>query len=484
MKKILVKLSLFILGLSLVLCPIFVFAYSTHRQTHIYSKTYYAALVDKIANLKSLENQKKIVLIGGSNVAFGFNSELLQQEFPEYKVVNFGLYAMLGTKIMMDLAIDYINAGDMVFIIPEINEQSTSLYFNANATLKAIEDNFGLFWKLDYENKKSVIREYSHFIYERNGVGEIIQPSGVYQRRNFNIFGDIYYDEKDEKGISFRSVNRMTVHYDPTMPVSYSHSIDGEFFKYLNNYNSAINKKNAKLYYAFSPVNQLSQNNSDEQIIDYYWRIRNNLKFNVIGNPKEYIIDPHYFYDSNFHLNDSGAIYRTYLFAQDIYRDILCVSTSPHFDVPDLPDYPDSGDVGEDSVTAPYFEYEGYGDYLLISGVNNDHIHDEDLVLPEVANHKKVVGIAKDAFSKCDVIQKISIGTNIGILMDGCFGNCRTLIGVYVETHNPDDIIVSYTGSLVDGVSPEFKIYIHDDCFNSFATNYYWANYLSYFVRY
>lgn len=484
MKKILVKLSLFILGLSLVLCPIFVFAYSTHKQTHIYSKTYYAALVDKVANLKSLENQKKIVLIGGSNVAFGFNSELLQQEFPEYKVVNFGLYAMLGTKIMMDLAIDYINAGDMVFIIPEINEQSTSLYFNANATLKAIEDNFGLFWKLDYENKKSIIREYSHFIYERNGVGEIIQPSGVYQRRNFNKFGDIYYDEKDEKGISFRSVNRMTVHYDPTMPVSYSHSIDGEFFKYLNNYNSAINKKNAKLYYAFSPVNQLSQNNSDEQIIDYYWRIRNNLEFNVIGNPKEYVIDPHYFYDSNFHLNDSGAIYRTYLFAQDIYRDIKASSKSPSFIPPEPPPYVDDGDIGDDSETAPFFKYVEYDNSLIISGVANEHIGDNNLTLPSVANGKRVVGIGRNAFEECTSINDIIIPNSIKILMDGCFGNCDSLDRIYIETYNPSDIIVSYTGSMTENVKEGFKIYIHDECFESFAFDYYWANYITYFERY
>ena len=80
MKKLLKKMGLFILGVVLTLSPFGVFTLVAVSQKHIYSKTYYAALVDKVHNLASHKNDKKIVLVGGSNVAFGFNSELIEKE--------------------------------------------------------------------------------------------------------------------------------------------------------------------------------------------------------------------------------------------------------------------------------------------------------------------------------------------------------------------------------------------------------------------
>ena len=39
-------------------------------------------------------------------------------------VVNFGLYANLGTKLMLDLSRSGIGAGDVIVVAPEMNEQT------------------------------------------------------------------------------------------------------------------------------------------------------------------------------------------------------------------------------------------------------------------------------------------------------------------------------------------------------------------------
>lgn len=483
MKKVITKILLFVIGVSLVLSPFVIFSIAANSQAHVYQNTYYAALVDKVHNLQRLKNEKKIVLVGGSNVAFGFNSELLEKEFPEYKVVNFGLYAMLGTKIMMDLAIDYIHEGDMVIVIPEINPQSTSLFFDPDSTLKALEDDMNIIWSLPKDNRESAFGAYFNFVAERSKQSKVIEPSGVYQRKNFNKYGDISYTELDGNGILYRAANRMTLHYDPTMMVDYSYTIDTSFFDYLNTYNETILKKKAHLYYSFSPVNEKSAEKI-ESLSDYYWQLRTNLACNVIGNPSEYLIDPHYFYDSNFHLNDAGAIYRSYLLAQDIYRDIYKTADKPGFSIPEKPSYADEGDAGEDSETANYFTYTEYEDSLLISGISAEHVDDETIDIPAVAKGKKVVGIAENAFKACTNINNLVIPSTIAILMDGCFGNAPSLTRVVIETRNPSDIIVSYTGSMTRGVSEDFKIYIHREFFTDFATDYYWGAYSSFFVGY
>ena len=209
---------------------------------------------------------------------------------------------MLGTKIMMDLAIDSINEGDLVFVIPEINEQSMSLYFNASATLKAIEDDFSILNKIDSNNRNSVYAEYFNFISERGKYKEIIEPGEtVYRRDSFNKYGDISY--------AFADKNIMMLHYDPTMKVDFNLKINDEFASYVNAFARRVEKKKAACFYTWSPVNNLSTDNSG--LDDFYWNVRKALNMHVVGNPEEFIFDNHYFYDSNFHLNNSGAKLRT-----------------------------------------------------------------------------------------------------------------------------------------------------------------------------
>ena len=77
-----------------------------------YDETYLAGLQDKTFYLKSAKG-KKIVLVGGSGAAFDVRSDLLEEQFPGYSVVNYGLYAGLGTTVMLELSKPYIGKGDL-----------------------------------------------------------------------------------------------------------------------------------------------------------------------------------------------------------------------------------------------------------------------------------------------------------------------------------------------------------------------------------
>ena len=104
MKKFLIK---FLILLLIVITPIAgFFVYGECIQEDVYQDTYYAELKDKVDRLSSREN-KKIVFIGGSSLIFGLRSEEIEKA-TGYDVVDFGLYASLGTPLMMKLAEDYI----------------------------------------------------------------------------------------------------------------------------------------------------------------------------------------------------------------------------------------------------------------------------------------------------------------------------------------------------------------------------------------
>ena len=102
-----------------------------------YDKTFLGALRDKYDRLTSLE-EPKIVIIGGSSTAFGLDSGMIG-EHTGMPVVNFGLYASLGTKAMIDLARRHIGEGDIVVLAPEMDPQTLSLYFNEESMWQALD---------------------------------------------------------------------------------------------------------------------------------------------------------------------------------------------------------------------------------------------------------------------------------------------------------------------------------------------------------
>lgn len=104
-----------------------------------YQQTFLGALSHKVDMLAQPETKPRIIVIGGSSVAFGQQSDLLAEQLPGYTVVNFGLYAGLGTDVMLELALPSIRPGDVVIISPEQNEQTLSGYFGAEAMWQAAD---------------------------------------------------------------------------------------------------------------------------------------------------------------------------------------------------------------------------------------------------------------------------------------------------------------------------------------------------------
>lgn len=74
-----------------------------------YGDTFLGELKHKVSLLEDTPGPR-IVLVGGSGVASGVDSALVERELPGYSVVNFGMYAALGTTVMLDLSQPLIRA--------------------------------------------------------------------------------------------------------------------------------------------------------------------------------------------------------------------------------------------------------------------------------------------------------------------------------------------------------------------------------------
>jgi hypothetical protein len=306
-KIILISLLCFCLAL-LPVAAVVTLAFTLPAQ---YSNTFVGVLDEKFERLTSIK-EDKVIVVGGSSVAFGLDSEAFEA-YTGVPVVNFGLYAALGTKLMLDMSKAGIEDGDVVVIAPELDRQTLSLYFNTETTLQAMDDDMSLIRYASMDNFFSLIsgmfRHVSAKIeYMRSGAPN---PEGVYNASSFNEYGDVSYERKG---------NTMELYYDPNTPIKLDESIlDDSFIEYLNDYIGYCRSRGASVYFSFCPMNAMAvTDKSAEALSAFEQLLSERLDCELISYAEDYIMDPGYFFDSNFHLNDVGVKYRTLRLAKDV----------------------------------------------------------------------------------------------------------------------------------------------------------------------
>lgn len=477
--------------------------------TSPYKDTYYGGLSDKYERLNKI-NDKKIIFVGNSSVTFGLRSDLIEKELPEYKVVNFGLYGSVGTKAMIDLSKSNINKDDIVILMPEISKQSLSMYFNPDVMLECLDNNWNMYNSLQKNDKKSVAYHYFSFFINKmeylSGAKRIVLDN-VYARENMNEYGDIAYYKRDENHniirdddgipISLRTYNIMPKMYDESSMVLYDSSIiEKDFINYVNEYASWLRKKGANIYFAFSPSDEPSIISTKAEITDFYWYMRNTLNMPFLGNPFDHIFAPEYFYDSNFHLNDSGAVYNTINIINEL-KQVLKNDTKTNIPIPNPPEIPHDEDSDVDSPTASYFTYEDYLDYkgdklgLQIVGVKEEHINDSEIELPRYYGGYSIMVIAPDAFKEMPNLKTVHLNKNLKIISSRAFEGCKVLEKIIVpESMSPSDCFVPFdievekTNSMLYGCNEGVKILIPKDKYGSYDLDYYWSRYSTHFLTY
>ncbi len=487
----------------LLLClPFSIFFVTVENIPDQYSKTYLSELDDKY-DLLCKTDEKKIIFVGGSSLPFGLRSDLIEQELPEYKVVNFGLYATLGTKLMMDLSKANINRGDIVILSPELSEQTYSLYFNAEAVLQAC-DGFSYKYKyLPFGNKLDLFYNYYKFAFDKisyKNSGTAPDPEGIYRHDSFNEYGDIKVE---------RANNIMNNGVDSTMKIKVGDALlNKEFIDYVNDYCEYVRKCNAKIYFNFSPCNEYAVASSKSARLDFQNKLGTELHCDLLSDLEDCIINYGYFYDTNFHLNSAGAIYYTNLLINNLKTKLgIKVNTgntpvdpdkpdNPSIDVPDPPKPPDEEVVEPPEKDDPtpfeeyrgepnndyldYFEYRSAGSSYQIVGVKSQYLDMEEVILPSTYNGKNITALTENALYGCINLKRIHIGKTYKALEAQSFNGCIGLERIYLYEIDGGNITVPRT-MLLDGASKDVKIYIPTESNGSYSVGYTWVNYSAYF---
>ena len=372
-----------------------------------FGDTFMGELKSKYERLKETSG-KRIVLVGGSGVAFDCDSAMIDEFFPSYEVVNFGMYAGLGTKAVMDLSENYIHEGDIVILSPEQSEQTFSDYFNGEYMWQAVDGAFGMLRDLKSENFEAILGNFPRFALEKlNYVmkGQKPQTDSIYQKKSFNTYGDIELDTCRE--------NILPNGYDVNQKVRFTEDVvQPEFMDYMNDWAKRLEKKGAVVWYRYCPVNKLSVEDMDD-LAAYDVFLRQKLDFPVIGNPENSLMEAEWFFDTNFHLNQPGKEVNTV----QLIRDMKAMLGDDRAVTVELPEKPHRtwGEVSAETRIWTAKDSETYqGEETIVIPENVTQI--EDYAFSNCAGLKQIVLEQKDP-SKCIVGQHLLDGTGAEILV-------------------------------------------------------------------
>ena len=271
-----------------------------------YTTYYTAGLLDKVARLREV-GSPKIVLVGNSNVAFGFDSEKIQNAFG-LPVTNMGLHGGLGPAFSENMTKPYIGNGDIIVLLPADFSASLPNIYNYPLAWLTIENHWHL-WKgiapSDYLGMIKAFPSYWGKAFSlwmtRTGNQPLSEDEfKSNQRKYFNEYGDIAYPRPAAMD-HFGS--------DP-----FYADITPAMVDYWNQFNEYATNRGAFVYMSYFPIYE----NTLGDFEMFQNKLHEQLSFPLVSDFHDYLYPLSFFYDTYYHLNDHGVQVRTEQLIKDL----------------------------------------------------------------------------------------------------------------------------------------------------------------------
>jgi hypothetical protein len=273
---------------------------------------FFQASVVKLNHLRNTPSPR-IILVGGSNVAFGVDSELLESRFG-LPVVNLGLHGGIGESTYKELS-GYIRPGDIILLMPEY------VIFSYKGILEG--EDVALAQWMEYDLTRLRFVNPSRFptliltvaqIKATRRLASLFADGdlgrGVYIIENFNSHGDFIGQVNAEEPIK-------KLQNDPYFK---SGDFYLETYRFFEQFNLDAKAKGAVVYFEF-PASRVANCRATgmERLEEFYSTLLERTTIPVLTALDEICYPNSYFFDTNYHLNGVGRRVMT----ERIIKDLL-----------------------------------------------------------------------------------------------------------------------------------------------------------------
>ena len=290
----------------------------------VYSGSYYDTFPDKYDRLTALSDAAKIVLFSGSSARFGYDSAYLDDAFPDYAVVNMGVFAYTNALPQLDLIRAQMKEGDILIHSPEFDAAKRQ-FCTTNAFddkfFNMIEADYDLLAQLDYRDYEGVLSAFTTFQKVRRGMkaksyaisaADFDEDGRQVSSPSYNEYGDyIVYRPNAEDDAPI---------YD--LPVNYT---VGAFSKtaYIDPLNAVYDKFAAdgiRVLFTYAPRNKsaLSGESDSAALSELDAWFRDTLHAEVISPIEDSLYPGRYLFGTDNHLSTDGVKIRTERIRRDL----------------------------------------------------------------------------------------------------------------------------------------------------------------------
>lgn len=286
----------------------------------VYDVDYDSALADKYMRLKETAgDEKRIILVGGSGMSFGIESDVLKEAFPGYTVVNFSTSVYYGSRPLYNFLEHAVKPGDVVVFAMEYRDYMYGIENDGMTNWQYLESNYDMLCDLDLRENKVLIDTYLKYLqgkrsYLRRGVKKY--NSLVYSRASFDLDGDLAAFRKGlgEGASVSSSLPRTSILTD-------------EGLAWMKQAMQKLVDRGAVCcmsYPAAALPDGYTQSSIRERTKDFTNRLESALAgvCTPVSEPADYYLSPSLIYDSMYHFCSEGAVKRTEILARDLAKVI------------------------------------------------------------------------------------------------------------------------------------------------------------------
>ncbi len=257
----------------------------------------------KVGRLESL-GSPKIVLVGGSSVAMSVDSQMIEQAFG-MPVVNMGMHAGIGLRLMLDEVVPHLGQGDQLLIVGEY-PHLTGILNGETGLIRLVRAEPGLVMEFSSpEQWVSLARNLPGRIKQRirkwlleSGGGVNVEDPGeeTMNRSGFNKQGDlISHLGKKSPGIGkHRAIQSDSI------------EIDREAMRYLEQRAQLIRQRGAGICWVFPPIPQRDGFEYSDFLERVDYELRTVQGLTVLGKPQGSLYSKEEFYNTSYHLAEKA----------------------------------------------------------------------------------------------------------------------------------------------------------------------------------
>jgi len=260
-------------------------------------------------NLLETTPSPRIIVIGGSNIAFGIDSELMEAAFG-VPVINDGLHGGLGVAPLRELR-EHIKQGDIIIVSLEYTNfagrdqmngengiLSDWIEFSPNR-IRYLESP----WKEATSLYAIMLQRKVNREINLGLVGSGMQEiRGIYTGNRFNTQGD-FIGHLEDKSVKPKDI--------PSTSYAVYSLYDGIFI-FLEDFNQYAKARGATVYFEAQSSRQANCDSTGiERMKEFFDTFREKTSIPVVTGMDQLCLPNKYFFDTPFHLNARGRQIRT-----------------------------------------------------------------------------------------------------------------------------------------------------------------------------